>query len=99
MHQFIQPLESEWELDTGFLGQFREGYFDQDGFERIVKLLKAIPRNDDPMPKRLVSLLWFIPQFLEWNTERVAGPIPRSKSLEEKIAQVSNEVGDILGYP
>ena len=71
---FIGMLEKEWSQDHGFFGKAREGIFDEESAKRIENVLGKIEihlQNDAYLSRRLVTLIWFIPLFLEWQIERI----------------------------
>jgi len=64
--EVIARLEQEWDLETGFLGLLREGAFDAQKLNRLLDTLRGISyRDDDTIYRRIVSLLWSIPLFME----------------------------------
>jgi len=70
--QFIEQLDREWELD-GFLGRVGVGQFAEEEAEHFLKLLRGLHVEENALvPKRLLSLLWYLPIFLIWQRERVA---------------------------
>ncbi|MGI4742162.1 MAG: hypothetical protein ACRYG7_43955 [Janthinobacterium lividum] len=100
MDTFCQDeLEAAWELETGFLGCLREGLFDPILYANFLATLRRIRLDEHALlPRRLVTLLWFIPLFMEWQTERVMANL----SLEEYQAvrtQVETQLERILGFP
>ena len=97
-NQAIERLDAEWDMD-GFLGLLRDGEFIPDRAESFLALLNEIVISDeDLLPKRLVSLLWYLPSFLVWQEERVAvkGDVAAYKRF---INQVCNRLEDLLGVP
>ena len=71
---FIGMLEKEWAQDHGFFGKARQGVFDEESAKRIETVLGEIEahlQNDAFLSRRLVTLIWFIPLFLEWQIERI----------------------------
>lgn len=96
---YIDKLEEAWEMETGFLGCLREGIFDAVRYADFLVTLRQIQVEEhDLLPRRLVTLLWFIPLFMEWQTERVLTTI----SLEEYQAArtgVETQLERILGIP
>jgi hypothetical protein len=62
----LNALEAAWEIDTGFLGQLRDGVFNNDLYNAFLATLQRITIAEDAhIPMRLVTLLWFIPPL--WN--------------------------------
>jgi hypothetical protein len=71
MKDLINRLDDEWDQDDGFLGRLRAGVFDRAGYERFLGLLRSIETNGDTFDRRLIEALWFVPLFMEWQTERL----------------------------
>lgn len=95
-----KSLEAEWELDTGFFGKVREGQFDPVAFERTRKKLQNMVIDEDAdIPRRLVSLLWYMPIFLSWQTERVQKVGHDVKSYIQAVTLITNEIERLLGTP
>jgi hypothetical protein len=62
-------------------------------------LLKSISfAEDELIPRRVVSLLWYIPPNMEWQRMRVMDTI-NSEDYSQKINQVHRELERLLGYP
>lgn len=71
MSELVDSLDLEWDQDTGFLGQLRTGVLDREAYQRFMSLLQSIELQGDTMNRRLVKVLWFIPLYMEWQTERL----------------------------
>jgi hypothetical protein len=96
--QTIDRLETEWD-DQGFLGQLRQGQFDAEHAKNFLELLRSIIISDDELlPKRLVALLWYIPSFLSWQTERVQ-PNVNAKDYLQFCTDAHNILESVLGFP
>ena len=94
----IQHLEFAWSFE-GFLGQLRDGKFDPILYEEFITLLRSISfKGEDSILKEIVSLLWYIPLFMEWQCERVKDSISL-KEYERKKTVIENELERILGTP
>jgi hypothetical protein len=95
----IEQLNASWDLESGFFGNLRERKFNNELFENFVLLLRSISFNEDELiPRRVVSLLWYIPLFMEWQKERVRNTISLS-NYENKKTEIENELERILGVP
>jgi hypothetical protein len=93
-------LEREWDLDQGFLGKLRAGLFDPIGLERFMRLLDGINLgNSAQVNRRLISLLWFIPLFMEWQRERVAERGTDCQTIDHATNRVRGSIERILGMP
>ncbi len=50
------------------------------------------------IPRRLVSLIWYIPIFMTWQAERVKGSVDIQEY--QRIAnQIEGKIEEILGIP
>ncbi|UOQ69932.1 hypothetical protein [Hymenobacter volaticus] len=95
----MDKLEAAWELETGFLGCLREGIFDPVLYGDFVTLLMSIQLDkQELLPQRFVTLLWFIPLFMEWQTERVAKTIGEQE-YQAKRTRIETQLERILGLP
>ena len=96
----IRALEAEYDLDSGFLGQLRQGNFESIGLERLVALLRSITISNEPtINRRLVSLLWMIPTFMGWQERRVAENGGDTVQLQHGIDKVQEILNSLLGTP
>ena len=96
----IQRLESLWG-DGLFFDNVRRGKFlDREG-EDLIDVIKSLTiEEDDLVPKRLVSLLWYVPIFLEWQKGRVREINPaRSSAYDHFVTNVINQMEKALGVP
>ncbi len=97
--EIIAQLESTWDIDTGFFGKLREGKFDKELYNDFMQLLRTISFEEEELiSSRVVSLLWYIPLFMEWQKERVKKEID-IKEYELLKTAVENELERILGIP
>ena len=93
-------LESEWAPDSGFFWNIRQGRFVKEEYERALRKLEAISVAEGAMiPRRLVSLLWYIPTFMEWQRERVRENGGNFEEFKKAITRMTNEVERVLGVP
>ncbi len=96
----IERLEYEWSPETGFFWRVRQGRFEVDGFERALKTLAAFsPTEETEIPRRLVSLLWYIPLLMRWQIERVQENGGDATAYLKAITVMTNEVERLLGVP
>lgn len=51
------------------------------------------------IPRRAVSLLWFIPVFMEWQTERVRACGGDTRAYARAVSEATNEIERLLGVP
>jgi len=99
---WIKAIDSEWDLEgEAFLYQVRQGHFDPAGLERILKKLRAISIEPSAteLPRRLVEVLWFMPQFMEWQRDRVRKKGTDPHTYDVAVILVRNEIERILGLP
>lgn len=97
--QLIEELEQAWDVD-GFLGRLRTGEFSLDDAQEFLALLSEVDLGKEQVvPKRLVSLLWFLPSFLAWQTERVAERCGNQVSYAQFVTEVHNLLEERLGVP
>lgn len=96
----IKDLENEWELETGFFGKLRLGSFDPIGLDRVVRIIKSIElKNASMIDRRLVSLTWYIPLFMNWQRERFLQNNAELDKLDHAINQLTSLLEAILGVP
>lgn len=96
----IKALESEWEMEVGFLGLLREGILDKEGFCRFESTLNSIDLGAEPyIDRRIVSLIWMIPLFMSWQWDRVAERGNDMEELQNYTARVEGIVERLLGLP
>lgn len=99
--ELIALLEAEWDLEDGFFGKLRQGHFDRAAYARCRKTLRLVKlelHDAESLPRRLVSLVWFIPVFMIWQTERVAGTID-ALEYQQITSDMQTLVNDALGVP
>lgn len=99
--QMIELVEDEWDPETGFFGLLRNGRFDPFRFARckqlLVKIESELPK-DDQISRRLVSLIWYIPMFMDWQADRLRDEIGRDEYLN-CIGDFQGIIEQILGVP
>ncbi len=61
-NEIIEQLNAEWD-ENGFFDHVRNGCYDAEQAQDILKILRAIDIGEDELlPKRLVALLWYMPR-------------------------------------
>jgi len=96
----IHDLESEWEAEHGFFWKIRQGSFSEEEFQRAFRRVSAIGNFEGPrVDRRVVSLLWYIPLFMHWQTERIAGAGGDVDAYEKAVNAMTNQVERLLGIP
>ena len=97
----IEQLTYEWnpELKHGFFVQLKQGYFSDDGFERVKTILTTVKVPDDPkINRRFVELVWFIPTFVNWQKDGWITDEDKKK-LDKAVQFVEDWIPEILGLP
>ena len=96
---FLPELEAAWDPDTGFLGCLRDGHFDRALFgDFVTTLMRVRVAEEALLPARFVTLLWFIPLFMEWQTERVTATCSPEEYGQART-RIENQLERILGFP
>lgn len=96
----IDALESEWSPEDGFFWRIREGHFAVNDFERALKKISAITIAEEAdVPRRIISLLWYIPLFMHWQVERVHENKGDVKAYGQAIVRMTTEIERLLGVP
>jgi hypothetical protein len=100
MENFIKGIESEWEPEEGFFWKIRQGNFDRMGVHRAFSKIAAVPSlSDQPIPTRLVLVLWYLPIFMEWQVDRVRENGGEIAGYRAAINKFTAEIERILGVP
>jgi hypothetical protein len=100
LETFIPSIESEWEPDTGFFWSIRQGEFRKADYERTLAKFIAVPRSSDKLVSaRLVSVLWYVPIFMQWQMERVRERGGDVAAYTQAMNSLTAEVERILGVP
>lgn len=94
-----EQLALAWDIDQGFFGKLRQGVVDKVLFDQLITLLKELSYEEDAViPRRVVSLLWYIPLFMEWQKERIGASFAIDEYNFMKT-EIENELELILGVP
>ena len=98
--EIIPELEQFWDLPDGYFYRLRQGDYDPRGAAAVEELLNSIEVSEaSQLPRRLVSLTWFIPTFMEWQIERVGKAGGDTSALQRDIDRLLNAVERLLGVP
>jgi hypothetical protein len=98
--ELLTALESAWDQNSGFFARLRDGDFDQEGFDRLIRLLDQIDFGDqDHVDHRLVTLLWFMPSFMRTQREWMKLRGVDLFVVELSISRIDNAIERILGTP
>lgn len=98
----VSRLEAEYDLDHGFLGRLRQGWFDPAGLDRLLTLLHSINFGETTLlNRRIVALLWMMPTLMTWQLERVAEQGGDIDALRRGIDQVRERLASpsVLDMP
>ncbi|MFZ6735853.1 hypothetical protein ACO0LG_28295 [Undibacterium sp. Ji42W] len=99
IEQMTEFLEKAWD-DGGVLALIRVGRFDVSEGEAFIHVLKNMHVDDHALlPKRFVSLTWYLPSFLEWQKRRVEEVTGGLASYEIFIVEVCSILEGVLGVP
>lgn len=96
----INELEAFWEPDNGVFWQLRHGNFIESEVRRFVVWLERFKVEDDAaLPRRFVSLLWYVPLFMQWQSDQIQEAGGDAVAYSQAITAVRNELERILGVP
>lgn len=97
----IDELEAAWAEPAGVLYQLRQGALNADGMADLVALLGTIEVGADAssLPRRFVSLLWYVPLFVCWQKERVQQNGGNADAVARFAGEITNDVERVLGVP
>ena len=99
--QIVAELDAEWSLETGFLGHLRGGQFVEAELARLLSTLGKLQFAElgEDVPIRAVSLLWYIPLFMGWQTDWIVENGTYPAIYGRAVDRVTNEIERILGLP
>jgi hypothetical protein len=96
----IRELEQFWEPDEGVFWKLREGTLDLEGLEKVAQRLDKVQITEDcELPRRFVSLVWFIPIFFEWQRDRLSERGGDMKEFANLQNRLTGAVQRVLGVP
>ena len=105
VQNIVQGLSQEWDIPDGFFYNSRSRKLDPEGYERVISLLKRAKdymssSNDTVLDREFVKNIWFIPIFLEWQSERVLKKNDDTgKIYLNWVAAIEKLIEEILGTP
>ncbi|MGN2638315.1 hypothetical protein ACTD5D_19395 [Nocardia takedensis] len=98
--EVLEALDTAWDPERGFLGNLRDGRFVPELGDAYLELLGSI---DIPEGQRLhpdfVRMLWFAPQFSEWQIKRVVDRGADRVQVSKYSNLIWNAVTELLGAP
>jgi hypothetical protein len=96
----IERLEREWDQPAGFFARLRMGDFDVQQAQAVAAVISSLELEEETLlSKRLVSLLWYLPLFGQWQTERVAECGGNLQQYRSFVTKVTNILEQKLGVP
>ncbi|HSN99785.1 MAG TPA: hypothetical protein VLS89_15925 [Candidatus Nanopelagicales bacterium] len=96
----VEELERYWEPDEGVFWRLREGVLDPRGLEEVAARLDSIEVSEDALlPRRFVSLVWFIPLFVGWQRDRVRERGGDMQEFAKQQNRLEGAVQRLLGVP
>jgi len=100
LHSLVSRLEHEWDYDLGFFGPLRRGSFDRSSLESLLEILEAAAvEQSESINRRLVSLLWYMPLFMQWQRDRVKELGGDLAEFDAATNHVQSIVERLLGVP
>lgn len=95
--EIIESIVSEYDLETGFVGQLRMRRFDRAGAQRILDAIRRISLEEDAVDIRMARHLYFIPILAYWQRARL--PSSDQCDLDEFVDQLFGVCVHALGAP
>jgi hypothetical protein len=96
----IRCLEDAWDFPDGFFFRLRQGEYDASAVGGVIEILRSVDVDDESLlPRRFVSLTWWIPMFMEWQAERVAESGGDVDGLQRDVVRLRNVLDEVLGVP
>jgi hypothetical protein len=98
--QVLEALDLAWDDKDGPLGKLRSGRYDPILAERYIELLNSIEISEgEPLHQDFVRLVWFAPQFSEWQIERTVERGADKGTVMSFCDRVRERIMEILGVP
>ena len=95
--EIIESIVSEYDLETGFVGQLRMQRLDRAGARRILNAIRRISPEGDVVDIRMARQLYFIPILAYWQRTRL--PSSDQRDLDEFVDQLFEVCVHALGAP
>ena len=95
--EIIESIVSEYDLETGVVGQLRMRRFDRAGARRILNAIRRISPEGDVVDIRMARHLSAIPILEYWQRERL--PSGEQCDLDEFVDQLFEICVHALGAP
>ncbi len=98
--EIVHKLEATWDFDSGFFGKLRRGQFDATALNAVYETLDSLDFSTNAeLPRRAVSLLWYMPLFMTWQRERIAESGFDLHQFEQAVNRIQGSIERILGIP
>jgi hypothetical protein len=96
----IEELTRFWEMPNGFFYKLREGKYDTDAPNEVRSLLERVTVTEEMLfPRRFVALVWMIPTFMEWQSERVGDNGGDVAALQRDANGLRSIIENLFGVP
>lgn len=96
----IRALGEQWDIPDGFFYRLRQGDYDPRGTVVVESILRSLAIDEDMLlPRRFVSLTWWIPMFMEWQIERVREAGGDAEAVRAGSVRLRNVLEEVLGVP
>jgi len=96
----FSAIEAAWEVEDGAMWKLRQGEVDAAQIEALLGILEKIQvAENDMLPRRFVSFVWYLPIFFEWPRERVAERGADMKVFQTPANRTVAVVQRLLGVP
>ncbi|MBI5500709.1 MAG: hypothetical protein HY907_10745, partial [Deltaproteobacteria bacterium] len=77
-----------------------QGQFEPAVFRRVLQKVASLSIGEDAqLPRRIVSVLWYIPLFMHWQVERIQEGGGDTAAYAKAISEMTNEIERLLGVP
>ncbi|MFE1592355.1 hypothetical protein [Nocardia sp. NPDC058705] len=98
--EVLEALDTAWDPERGFLGNLREGRFVPELRDSYLALLRSIEIPEgECLHADFVRLLWFAPQFSEWQIERAVDRGADRIAVSKYSNLIWTAVTELLGAP
>lgn len=100
MSAAIRALEEQWDIPDGFFYRLRQGDYDPRGTVLVENILRSLAIDEEMrLPRRFVSLTWWIPMFMEWQAERVREAGGDAEAVLRDSVRLRNALDEVLRVP
>ena len=97
--EVTEIIETSWDIG-GLFNNIRDGKFDSLQANKFIDVISNLHFDEnDKIPRRLISMLWYVPIFLEWQRERIKLKVNNITEYEAFVSNIQNALEEILGIP